>query len=80
MVYKTEFRSAIKGHHVYKITWFSVINEKRDCKKNNPEEALSYDKHAVEVFLENGTLFSHIPTELYNQIYVFLKGTEENFA
>ena len=71
MVHKTEFTCAIRGHHVYKITWFSVIKEKLDCKKNNREEALSFGKHAVEVFLKNGTLVSHIPVELSNLIYFF---------
>ena len=50
MVYKTELSCAIRGHHVYKITWFLVINEKFDCKKDDREEALSYDKHAVGLF------------------------------
>ena len=59
MIYKTEFRSVIRRPHVYKITWFSVINEKLGFKKNDPEKALSYDKHNVEVYLNNGTLVSH---------------------
>ena len=50
MVYKTESRCAKRGHHVYKITWFSVINEKFDCKENDRDEAPSYDNHAVGVF------------------------------
>ena len=51
---------AIRGHHVYKITWFPVINEKFNCKKHNREEALSYDKHPFGHFFKNGTLASHI--------------------
>ena len=50
MVYKTESRRAIRGHHIFIITWFSVINEKFDCKSNDREEALNYDKHAFGVF------------------------------
>ena len=80
MVHKTEFRCAIRGYHVYKITWFSVTNEKLDCKKKGREEALSYDKLVAEVFLKHGTLFSDIPSELSNLIYFFLKGAEENFT
>ena len=79
MMHKTEFRCAKRGHHVYKITWFSVINDKLDCKKKNQEEALSYDKHVVEVFLKNGNV-SYIPSELSNLIYFFLKSAEENFT
>ena len=70
----------MRGHHVYKITWFSVTNEKLDCKKKDREEALSYDKHIVEVFLKNGTLVSYLPSELSNLIYFFLKDAEEHFT
>ena len=80
MVHKTEFRCAIRGHQIYKITWFSVINEKLDYKKKDREEALSYDKLVVEVFLKNGTLISHVPSELSNLIYLFVKSAEENFT
>ena len=80
MVYKTEFRYAIRGPHVYKITWFLVNNEKFDCKKDDRAEALSYDNHALGRFLKNGTLVSHIPIELSNLIYFFLKSAAGNFA
>ena len=53
MVYKTNISCAIRGYHVCKITWSSVTNEKLDCQKNKREGALSYDKHAVEVFFKN---------------------------
>lgn len=51
IVYKTEFRSVIRGQRVFKINWFSVINEKLDFKKNDREEALSCNQHTVEVYL-----------------------------
>ena len=51
-----------------------------NTKKNDREEALSFDKHAVGDFFKNGTLVSHIPIELSNLIYFFLKGAEENFV
>ena len=41
MVNNIEFRCPIRGHHVSKITWFSVGNEKLDCKKDGREEGLS---------------------------------------
>ena len=59
MVHKTEL-----GHQIYKTTWFSVINEKLDCKKKEQEKALRYSKQVVEVSLKNGILVSHIPSEL----------------
>ena len=80
MVHQTEFRCAMRGHHVYKITWFSVTNEKLDCKKKDREEALGYGKHIVEAFFKNATLVSYLPSELSNLTYFFLKGAEENFT
>ena len=51
MVYKIEFTCGIRGHHVYKTNWILVLIEKLDCKKDNREEALSYDEHPVGVFI-----------------------------
>ena len=51
-----------------KITWFSADNEKLDWKKDDREEALSYDKHAVGIFRKNATLVGYIPIELSNLI------------
>ena len=63
-----------------KIIWFSVDNESLDWKKENREEALNYDKHAVGVSRKNATLVGHLPIELSNLIDYFLKDAEENFA
>ena len=35
MVNRIESAFTIMVHHVYKATWFSVINEKLDCKEGN---------------------------------------------
>ena len=56
MVHKTEFTCDIRGDHVYKTKWTPVFNEKLNCKKNNREEALSYDEHSVGVFKKEETL------------------------
>ena len=56
MVYKIEFTCGIRGHHVYKTNWTPVLNEKLNCKKNNHEEVLSYDKPPARVFKKDGTL------------------------
>ena len=63
-VCKNEFTCGIRGHHVYKRNWTLVLNEKLNCKKDNREEALSYDKHSVGVFQKDGTLAVYIPIEL----------------
>ena len=60
----------LRGHHTMfiKVTWFSVDKEKLEWKKDNREEALRYDKHAVWVFRKNATLVGYITIELYNII------------
>ena len=78
MVNRNEFTFTIKVHHIYKTTWFSVINEKLDCKEDEREEALSCDKCATGVFKKDGTLVGHIAIELSNLIDYFLKYGEEN--
>ena len=81
MVNRIQFTFRIfefRVHHVYKTNWFSVINEKLDCKKHDREEALSYYKYAAAVFKKDGTLVGHTPIELSNLIDYFLKDGEEN--
>ena len=36
MINRIEFTFIIRVHHVWKTTWFSVINEKLDCKDDDP--------------------------------------------
>ena len=36
MINRIEFTFTIRVHHVCKTTWFSVINEKLDCKDDDP--------------------------------------------
>ena len=78
MVNRIEFTFTITVHHLYKTNWFSVINEKLDCKEDGREEALSCDKCAARVFKKDGTLVGHIPIELSNLTDYFLKVGEEN--
>ena len=64
MEYKIEFTCGKGGQRVYKTNWTPVLNEKLNYKKNNQEEALSYNKHSVGVFKKDGTLVGLIPIEL----------------
>ena len=64
MMYKIEFTCGIREHHVYKTTWTPKLNEKLNCKIDNHEEALSYNKHSVGVFKKDGTLVGLIIFEL----------------
>ena len=56
MVHKIEFTCDIRTDHVYKTSWTPAFNEKLNCKKNNREEALSYDENSVGVVKKEGTL------------------------
>ena len=80
MVLEIEFMCGIRGHHVYKRNWIPVLNEKLNCKKDNREEALSYDKHSVGVFKKEETLVVDIPIELSRLIYYFMKENKKNFV
>ena len=50
MFYQIEFKTAIRGHHVYKQTWTPSLGEILQCKKDNRQEALDHDEHAVGVY------------------------------
>ena len=50
MFYQIEFKTAITGHHVYKQTWTPSLGEILQCKKDNRQEALDHDEHAVGVY------------------------------
>ena len=78
MVNRIEFTFTIKTQHVYKITWFSVINEKLDCKEDDREDALTCDKNTAGIFKKDETLVGHITIEPSNLINYFLKDREES--
>ena len=78
MVNRTEFTFTTRVHHIYKTTWFSVINEKLDRKEDDRLEALSCDKYATRVFKKDGTLAGHIAIEVSHLNDYFLRDGEEN--
>ena len=59
-----EFNAAIRGHHIYKANWAPRPNEMLSIKKDNRQEASSYDIHALGVCKADGTLAGHLPIEL----------------
>ena len=68
MFYQIEFKTAIRGHHVYKQTWTPSLGEILQCKKDNRQEALDYDEHAVGVYKFESDdaetmLVGHVPIE-----------------
>ena len=79
MDYKLTFSAEIRGHHVYKGSWTPRLNETLCVKKDNRQEALYYDTHAIGVYKADGTLVGHVPIELSRILAYFLKQDEGNF-
>ena len=83
MVYKLNFETVIRGHHVYKAVWGPEIGEKLECYEDTRKEAKDYDKHSAGIFKLSSkegkkTLVGHIPVELSSLIDYFLKIEETN--
>ena len=60
MSYEMKFKAAIRGHHVFKATWSSLMREVLFCKKGNRKEAKKYDSNAVRAYkdiAESVTIF-----------------------
>ena len=62
------FASAVRGYHVYKDVWETLIGKKLVAKRefNNP-----IDKHAVKVVKDNETV-GHLPREFSRIMWYFL--------
>ena len=87
MFYQIEFKTAIRGHHaghhVYKQTWTPSLGEILQCKKDNRQEALDHDEHAVGVYKFESDdaetmLVGHVLIELSMLLSRFLKASEKN--
>ena len=83
MFYQIEFKTAIRGHHVYKQTWTPRMGEILQCRKDNRQEALDHDVHAVGVYTSGSTeeepmLVGHVPIELSMLLSRFLNASEMN--
>ena len=76
-VYHIEFQCAIRGHHAYK-NWTPTMREKLICKKDDREEALSYDDHAIGVYKNGSELVGHISIEVSALLHYFLQNSKEN--
>ena len=67
------FASAVRGYHVYKDIWETLIGKKLVAKRefNNP-----IDKHAVKVVKDNETV-GHLPREFSRITWYFLARSGE---
>ena len=69
MCYEIKFKTAVRGHHVYKAVWTTRQEEWLVCKKDNRQEASEHDPNAVGVYKESSensslALVGHVPIEL----------------
>ena len=81
MSFKIEFRTAIRGHHIYKDTWTPHVGQKLICKTDTREEAIEYDQNAIGVFKttdEITQLVGHLPIELSCLLTNFLNAAPKN--
>ena len=68
----------LRGHYVYKTNQTPVLNDQLNYKKENCENALSYNKHSFGVFKKDETLVGHILIELSRLSDYFIKENKEN--
>ena len=84
MNYRTEFQTAIRGHHIYKdhakgATHWTELDKNR-LKTDTREEAMEYDKNAIGVFKSDDpeTLVGPLPIEISCLLTYFLEASPEN--
>ena len=63
--------------------WAPILGEILQCKKDNRQEALDHDEHAVGVYKFESDdaetmLVGHVPIELSMLLSRFLKASEKN--
>ena len=80
MDYRVKFSAAIRGHYIYKGSWTPRLNETLSIKKDNRQEALNYDIHALGVYEADGTLVRHLPIDLSRVLNYILKQQDDNFV
>ena len=85
LVFRVDFQTNIRGHHVYKDVWVPAIGEQLICKKDTREEANEYDEDSIGVFkvAEEGEdkkdlLVGHIPIELSKLLNQYLQADNSN--
>ena len=84
LCFEINFKTVIRGHHVYKSIWTPLIGQVLIAKPDERREALDYDKYSIGIFKrsEEGTttltLVGHVPVELSKLLNQFWKAGTGN--
>ena len=72
MTMATSFRieSTVRGHHIFKDTWTSHINEELAVQV---EEGNVFNEHAVAVQNRDERVVGHLPREISRKCWFFLR-------
>ena len=70
----------LRGHHAYQSVWASTVGENLFTAQDKWEKVLSYDEFAIGVYKNEkcSLLAGHLPIEISNLSYQFLKKSSEN--
>ena len=77
--FEINFKTMIRGHHVYKSIWKSSIGQVLLAQPDQRKKALDYDKYDVGIFkrheedISKLSLVGHVPVELSKLLNQFLK-------
>ena len=63
------FSGVIRGHHVYKLVWSSIVGEMVELI---PESGNEHDRYAVKMMKDDETV-GHAPKEISKIFYYFLQ-------
>ena len=70
----------LRGHHAYQSVWASTVGENLFTAQDKWEKVLSYHEFAIGVYKNEkcSLLAGHLPIEISNLSYQFLKKSSEN--
>ena len=76
LVFKVEFETNIRGHHVYKSVRTPILGLQLECMKDDREEAKDHNENEIGVYKINAEtedlLVGHIACEISKLIHCFL--------
>ena len=65
-------RTAVRGYHVYKVSWAPTVGEEFVCYQ---EHANEHNRHVVAVYKDgdSNNVLGHLPKEFSQVAYLFLE-------